>query len=169
VGDVNVARRRRAAAARRYQPTTIKLLLVAEAPPSAVDRYFYFPEVTTQDSLFRHVATSILGSQPTRADKTALLALLLARGVFLIDLKEDPVVEAEDLTPYVPDLVERVRALAPEKVILIKANVYDTAYQPLVDAGLPVVAVRMPFPGSGRQDQFMTAFAQALEQAGLHP
>ncbi|WNG93686.1 hypothetical protein [Mycobacterium sp. ITM-2016-00318] len=159
-------RQRRQAAARRYRPPTIKLLLVAEAPPPASDRYFYFPEVASHDSLFRNVAARIFGEDPTREGKAELLAQLKARGIFLIDLKEDPVDGAEDLSPYVPSLIERSRALRPEKIILIKANVYDTAYSELAKAGLPVVAVRMPFPGHGRQRQFKAAFAQALEQAG---
>ena len=50
-----VARRRRREAARRYKPEQIDTLLVAEAPPTALDRYFYFDDVQTQDSLFRHV------------------------------------------------------------------------------------------------------------------
>jgi hypothetical protein len=160
------ARQRRRTAARRYRPATIELLLVAEAPPPALDRYFYFPEVISHDSLFRNVASTIFGADPTREGKAELLAQLKARGVFLVDLKEDPVDGAEDLSPYVPNLIERIRALAPEKIILIKANVYDTAYPALAEAGLPVVAVRIPFPGHGRQGQFKAAFAQALEQAG---
>jgi hypothetical protein len=38
----------------------VELLLVAEAPPSALDRYFYFEDVPVQDSLFRYVARAIL-------------------------------------------------------------------------------------------------------------
>jgi hypothetical protein len=160
------ARQRRLAAARRYQPTTIRLLIVAEAPPPALDRYFYFPDVTTEDSLFRNVASTILGEDPTREGKAEALAQLRDRGVFLIDLKEDPVDGAEDLSPYVPSLIERIKAIEPQKIILIKANVYDTAYPALANAGLPVVPVRMPFPGHGRQGQFKAAFARALEQVG---
>jgi hypothetical protein len=50
------ARERRASAARRYRPAAVKLVLIAEAPPSALDRYLYFPDVHTHDSLFRYVA-----------------------------------------------------------------------------------------------------------------
>ena len=37
------------------------------------------------------------------------------RVVFLIDLKEDPVDGAEDLSPYVPSLIERIKALEPRR------------------------------------------------------
>jgi hypothetical protein len=62
----------------------------------------------------------------------------------------------------VSDLVARVTALSPEKIILIKATVYDTAFEALHAAGLPVVNERIPFPGSGQQKRFEAAFARAL-------
>ena len=127
---VHEARERRTSAAKRHQPERIKLLLVAEAPPSALDRYFYFSDVTSQDSLFRYVARSILHVEPTRQTKPALLEQLRRKGVFLIDLKQDPVDDTR-LEAYVPQLVSRIRALNPEKIILIKATVHDAAYAAL--------------------------------------
>ena len=50
----DAARRRRDRAARKYRPKQVELLLVAEAPPAALDRYFYFEDVREQDSLFRY-------------------------------------------------------------------------------------------------------------------
>ena len=64
--------------------------------------------------------------------------------MFLIDLKPDPV-DGSPLDSFVPALVRRVRRLNPERVILIKASVYDTAYTPLAAAELPVVDVRVRF------------------------
>jgi hypothetical protein len=43
--------------------------LVAEAPPAAPDRYFYFPAVNTQDSLFRYVVRTVLHREPHRESK----------------------------------------------------------------------------------------------------
>jgi hypothetical protein len=39
-------------------------LLLAETPPSSLDRYFYFEDVRDQDSLFRHVVRAILAIEP---------------------------------------------------------------------------------------------------------
>lgn len=64
------ARRRRDQAAKKYRPASVRLLLVPEAPPSALDRYFYFATVATQDSLFRYVTRAILKVEPTRANRT---------------------------------------------------------------------------------------------------
>jgi hypothetical protein len=155
-------RQRRARAARKYKPARVKLLLVAEAPPSAPDRYFYFESVREQDSLFRHVARSILGADPTRENKPHLLAELRDEGVFLIDVKRDPL-DGTPLAESVPDLVRRVQRLEPDKVILIKVTVHDAAFAVLRQAGLPVVDERVPFPGSGNQRRFEAAFARALK------
>jgi hypothetical protein len=42
---------------------------VAEAPPSALDRYFYFADVRDQDRLFRYVVETVLGATPSRSHK----------------------------------------------------------------------------------------------------
>lgn len=155
-------RLRRAAAAERYRPEKVRLLLVAQAPPDADDRYFYFPDVATQDSLFRSVARAILpDTELTRENKAPLLEQLRERGVFLIDLKPDPV-DGSAMAPYVPALLARIAELEPERIILIKADVYDTSYTALAAAGLPVSAVRVPFPSFGQQEKFRVAFGRAL-------
>jgi hypothetical protein len=157
----DLGRRRRAAA--RYKPAEIDLLLVAEAPPSSAERYFYFTDVPEHDSLFRYVCRALLAREPTREGKHELLKELEACGVFLIDLKETPV-EGTSLYQFVPGLVERCRELHPRRIVLIKATVFDAAYPALKNAGLPVSAVRVPFPGSGRQRQFLEAFERAVSE-----
>ena len=144
-------------------PTSVQLLLIAEAPPAASDRYFYFPEVAEHDALFRYVARMVLGVEPTRMKKAELLEKLKARDVFLIDLKLDPV-DHTPLAEHVPALIRHVRQLALEKIILIKASVYDAAYRALAAADLPVIDERVPFPGSGQQRRFEEAFSRALSR-----
>lgn len=157
------ARQRRARAARRFKPEPVKLLIVAEAPPASLDRYFYIPDVRAHDSLFRHVAAAILECEPTRENKLELLGRLRNLGVFLVDLKLDPV-DGSPLETHVPSLLRRLRRLEPAKIILVKAAVHDAAHAPLRDAGLPVVAERVPFPGSGQQARFREAFRRALRE-----
>ncbi|MFL0159124.1 hypothetical protein [Mycobacteroides chelonae] len=160
-------RERCAAAARRYQPDRIRLLLVAQARPEADDRYFYFPDVVQHDWLFRAVVGVLLpDAELTRDNKPLLLAQLRDRGVFLIDLKPDPIVNSRaslsELRPHVPALLHRIAELEPERIILIKTDVYDAAYPALAAGALPVSKVRIPFPSSGRQAEFKVAFARAL-------
>jgi hypothetical protein len=156
------ARERRRRAAQRYRPETVDLLLVAEAPPSALDRYFYFEDVLTHDALFRHVVRGILGETPSR-DKAPYLDELRDRGVFLVDLSEDPFDDRRHtLPPCVPGLVDRCLGIDPQRVILISVGTYDHAYDALREAGVPVVDARLPFPGSGQQRRFLDEFAEAL-------
>jgi len=162
----DAARERRRAAADRYRPDDVQLLLVAEAPPSALDRYFYFEDVLTHDSLFRYVVRGVLGETPNR-DKAPYLDELRARGVYLVHLCEDPFASRREVVPgCVPGLVRRCRALAPRRVVLVGATTYDHAYDALDAAGLPVVDVRLPYPGSGQQRRFLEGFALALRLAG---
>ena len=141
----------------------MRLLLVAEAPPSSLERYFYFEDVRDQDSLFRHVVRAILALEPLRLEKASELRQLADRRVFLIDLKPEPKRPGETLEAYVPDLVTRARALKPRHVITIKANVCDLAQEPLRAAGLHVVDRRVPFPGSGQQRRFLEIMRDALD------
>ena len=147
----------------RFRPRAIDLLLVAEAPPSAPDRYFYFPKVNAYDNLFRYVARFTVGTEPTRQNKDHSLGRMRDLGVFLVDVCPDPIFDSSELRNCVGDLVERVIALAPRQIILIKASVWDVAYLPLKRAGLPVVEDRVPFPGSGQQLRFEESFSHALD------
>jgi hypothetical protein len=156
----------RALAARRWWPQELRLLLIAEAPPTAPDRYFYFEHVQTQDSLFRYVHKGLTGQMPSRHGKEAGLAALQSIGVGLVDVSPEPLVRpGAPLSPFVPDLVERVTALAPPLVVLIKATVHDAVLAPLRAAGVNVAPNRIPFPGSGRQAEFEVAFDEALRAA----
>ena len=157
--------RRRREAAAQYKPDHVNLLLVAEAPPSSLDRYFYFTDVHEHDSLFRYVYRVLLGREPSRDRKHEHLTELRDCGVFLIDLKETPV-DGTPLSAHVSSLIDRCRELRPSRIVLIKATVYDTALGHLKAAGLPVSDVRVPFPGSGRQRQFVEAFARAVSPLG---
>jgi hypothetical protein len=159
--SVREVRDKRVKAAERWRPERVRTLLVAEAPPQASNRYFYFDNVPDHDDLFRYVVRGCFGVLPDRPEKTYWLERLRNEGIFLIDLQLDPV-DGSSLSEHVPNLVSRCRALSPERIILIKVTVYDAAFKKLKAAGLPVVDERIPFPGSGRQPEFEVSFGRAL-------
>ena len=148
------ARRRRERAAAAFKPAHVQTLLVVEAPPSALDRYFYFLDVDVQDSLFRHVIEATFGTKPTR-DKRPWLDALRTEGYFLIDLSPDPFADPKVLRPLVPQLVDRCARLRPDRIVLIGARVYDLAFKALHAARQPVVDVRLPIPGYGQRKRFL--------------
>ncbi len=168
--QASVARNRRIAASARYKPQHVRLLLVAEAPPCTLDRYFYFEDVKVHDSLFRYVYRGLFGELPTREGKPDCLTRMREAGVYLIDVSRDPIADGakvrltdEQLSAMVP----RCAKLKPDAVILIKSNVYDLTYGSLIKGGFNVADSRMPFPASGQQKKFETLFAEALKQVGF--
>lgn len=164
---MSLAKRR--AAAERYRPGEIELLLVGEAPPCAPDRYFYFEDVDRHDWLFRYVWEGLSGVKPERDRKHEHLDALRHTGVYLVDLHEENVSQPSlaALAREVPGLVERCRALAPRRIVLIKSIVYDAAYAALRGAGLPVIDARIPFPASGQQRKFLDTFREALGEEAI--
>lgn len=160
------ALRRRREAAKRYRPDCIRVLTVGQMPPDHLDRYFYFPSVPRADYLFQGVVPHLLGEEPARVDKRRQLAALRDLGFFLIDLKPDPC-DPTPLDSFVDHLVERVLDLGPEHVILVKVDVYDAAFRPLIARGVPVLDKRLPFPSTGQQGVFAKGFRAALAQVGF--
>jgi hypothetical protein len=158
-----VAQRRRAAS-ERYRPEHVKVLLVGEQPPALLSRYFYFEDVDHHDGLFWDVVKATTGElMSDRHEKPQYLAELMALGVFLIDLKEDPA-DSRPMEACISDLIARCRELHPERIIIIKPEVFDAAFIALRNAGLPVINRRIPFPTTGNQLLFATAFAAAMKQ-----
>ena len=164
----DAARRRRERAAARYRPERIDTLLVSEAPPSARDRYFYFEDVTEHDSLFRHVVQAVLGEKPTR-DKPPYLDALREAGWFLVHVSEEPFDDRKVLPALVPDLLARCEQLAPARIIVVGAPLFDLLRKPMRDAGLPLVDVRLPYPGSGQQRRFLDEFAEHFGTTTTNP
>jgi hypothetical protein len=155
------ARQRRSRAARRCRPEAVKLLLVAEAPPASLDRYFDFTDVRAHDSLFRHVASEILRREPSRQNKAEFLHLLRDAGVFLIDLKLDPT-DGSPLASHVASLIRRVRRLSARKGHPHQGIPSTTPHTALcLTPASRVADVRVPFPGSGQQARFREAFRTA--------
>jgi hypothetical protein len=163
------ALKRRRQAARKYRPDVVELLLVAEAPPCELSRYFYFEDVPEHDWLFRYVWEGLTGEKPSRAEKAHHLAALQRGGVYLIDLHEENISQptAAQLTPKVSGLIDRCRELRPKRIVLIKSIVHDVAFQPLKDAGFNVVDERIPFPASGQQRKFLESFRRSLQESSF--
>jgi hypothetical protein len=87
----------------------------------------------------------------------------------MIDLHEENAEQptAAQLSPLVPSLIDRCRALKPRHVAFIKSIVHDVAFEPLKKAGLPVIDERLPFPASGQQRKFLDGFKEVKKTAGL--
>jgi hypothetical protein len=159
------ARRRRQAASRKYQPKTIRLLLLDEAPPEDLKRYFYFESAASIDPLFENVCFVLFEAKPA-GDKAPYLKELRRRGIFLMELKpDDPIGNADhkELARWLP---LRVEPLQPQCVIAIGAKVYDAARAELRKAEVPLFEHKVP-DARGKSQVFVSELRAAIVKAGL--
>ncbi len=157
---------RRRLAAEKYRPHPTRLLLVAESPPKDLRRYFYFEQMDSHDHLFEHVCEVLFGERPHH-NKPPFLSELQRRGVFVVDLLSDGPRNGRKLGPAVQPFLERLKDIAPERIIVIKADVCRALCPKLKEAGYPATQSVIPFPASGQQEKFRQAFRDALKRGGL--
>jgi hypothetical protein len=171
--DITYLKNIYANARKKYEPTSIRVLIVAEAPPCALDRFFYFEDVKKQDSLFLEIMGILypklkkqyLASGRNTLLKQELLEEFRSDGYWLMDLSEVPTSIVGDITDKdVEGLLEKIKMKIDREtpIILIKSNVYDTCYKILTSNGYKVIDERLPFPGSGQQKVFREKFQRAL-------
>lgn len=163
---------------RAYRPTRLRVLLVAESPPDPEGgerRFFYSPELTRHDNLYRGVAEALYGNSASfdLRDKPAVLKRLQDEGLWMIDAVEQPVnhlaprERAQAIGQAVPALVERCRALAPEQgVIICHSKVYEAVAPALRAAGTRILHEEpLPFPLPYWRARFVAAFRRAMAEA----
>lgn len=149
------------------------MLFIAEGPPDNLDRYFYFADVKKHDSLFLEIMGVLYPEQKKRylasgrdpILKEELLEAFMEDGYLLLDLSDLPCTLIEgSIEDNIPSLLERLEnqidKLTP--IILIKSNIYDMLYAPLMEKGYNVCNERIPFPGSGQQGVFREKFSRAV-------
>ncbi len=142
------------------------MLIIAEAPPAAPDRYFYFEHVPRQDGLWVQTMRALYhdfgSTKQERIRKPFWLAQFRDDGCFLIDAVEDPMpagakprAKIRIVEQHADELVRRVHALNPANVLLVSASVWRGAGEAMLSARVPVVQDQLvPFPGSGQQAHF---------------
>ena len=165
--------------ANRYVPLETNVLFIAESPPAAFDRYFYFENVKEQDALWVGLMKALYEGEfgetsRERLCKEKWLTKFKDDGYRLIDALKEPVDQStgsrkrKNLILNVVDrIIEEIREISPNQIVLIKATVFDVLYDSLHTTGLPVVNERMPFPGSGRQKEFAVRFRNLVSDRRL--
>lgn len=162
----------------QYKPEKVKILWIVESPPKSVPaRYFYRPELTRFDSLFRETMKAL--NIPISNPKSAALKEFQSRGNFLIDSMKCPADKSNaHLKPQMrincsSILNEEILSLDPENILIIKADVYYPVINQLIEIDRlnpeKNISVRVlnknsiPFPGSGQQIRFREAVKQYLK------
>ena len=153
----------------RYLPAHRKIVFVLESPPIS-GLYFYKPEGSVSEPLFRAMMKDVLDVKPRTKEEG--LGEFAARGFLLIDATYTPVNHLSgrardaailgDLPLLVEDLATYVE---PEtNVILVKANVCDLLEDKLTQLGFAILnrGTRIPFPSTGQQNRFREAVRRVL-------
>lgn len=163
-----------ASARNKYKPAAIETLLLAEAPPHNLERFFYYEDVKSHDSLFLEIMGVLYPEQkqkylkagrPTH-QKEELLRRFQSDGYWLLNVADIPLsYTSEALADFIPSLLKKLKTYIQKTtpVILIKASVYETVYAVLAEEGYNVINDKIPFPGSGQQGVFRKKFKKALE------
>ncbi|MFP5080501.1 hypothetical protein [Pedobacter sp. JCM 36344] len=160
----------------KYKPEEVKYLLIAEAPPDSLDRFFYYEDVSRHDYLFLGVIEALypslkeryLNSRRSKDIKGLILKKLKEDGFYLLDLSELPLrLLKGDLKSQLPHLLDNIRLVADSntQIILIKANVFDQAFDFLNLKFENIIDQRITFPGQGGQIKFKEQFTEALKKA----
>lgn len=177
IDDYSLLKKQLEKARLNYKPDKVKYLLVAEAPPDNIERFFYYENVRQHDYLFLGVVEALypdlkkeyLESNRDSKIKRSILLKLKADGFYLLDLAELPLsLLKSSLSSQLPSLLDRIKAISDSrtKIILIKTNVYDTAFHFLNREVRNVTDQRITFPGQGGQQKFQEEFKQTLKIVG---
>ena len=163
-------------AIQQYRPEQVRILFVAESPPSAPERHFYFEHVTRADTLWIELTRALYPAtfgetRVERPRKGAWLQTFQQDGYWLIEAVPDPIdkkrkeVQIAEHTGYVLDLLH---AAQPEHVVLIAAPVWKILQDPVREAGFSLPqTLAIPFPGRGQQRRFRDAMTLTLQSLGI--
>lgn len=176
-GDISELKTQLEKARLTYKPNEVKYLLIAEAPPDSIERFFYYDNVDKKDYLFLGIVQSLypdlkdkfLASRRSSVIKNEILLKLKSDGFYLLDLSELPLsLLTDNLSSQLPTLIDKVKKVAGKqtKIILIKTSVYDTAFRSLQEEFENIVNIRIPFPLYDGVKLFPIKFEEALKSAG---
>jgi hypothetical protein len=166
-------------AARQYAPQdAVNVLFVAEAPPNAIERYFYFEDVQTSDWLWIGLMKCLYpakwsATKLERKNKREWLARFQADRFQLIDAIKLPIAGTDreriaQINGNADELIREIRTIKPKKIVLIKTTVYEALFDRLKAEGLPVVNQGpISFPSTGNQIEFHNACSKLRLQEHL--
>ena len=160
----------------KYKPEKIKILIIGEAPPEWIDRFFYYEDVKKADYLFLGIIgvlypdlkNQYMVNKRNRVIKEKILKKFVHDGFFLLDLFEFPIsLNTDTENEAIDKLMIKIdgHGIQEAPIVLIKANVYDTAFVPL-KRKYNVIDKRIDFPSCGNQQKFHDKFSEVIKRIG---
>jgi hypothetical protein len=174
---------------RMYKPRPINVLLLAEAPPTDPERFFYYEHVPKQDGLFLELMkvlykTANYKPKAVRKNKALLLSRFKHDGFYLIDASSKPIPQGAStrqktalLEQQIDKVVGKVNELVKEgsitlrtPIVLVAVPVFNACCESLKDAGFNIVNKEaIPSASSGQQACFRAGMSAVLEQLHVTP
>lgn len=156
----------------QFRPNQVKVLFIAEAPPCAPDRFFYFTDVRKGDSLFLHLIREVFPDLKNetaiqlRNRKEELLYRFQEEVFYLEDSLQHPFPKGINASQKLKFIIEgqdrlntRLLAFKSTKLVLLSSTVFKANYGYLSELGYTILnESAIPFPGSGQQTNFKNAF-----------
>lgn len=164
------------AAAACYKPDVVQLLILGESPPpprGGVIRYFYFKELSFPENLYHGVIKAVIGDNydSSSSAKPGNLSHLKANGLFLIDAIEYSFYDIPDsqkisaLKSARKDVLDRIRALNPQGVIIVHPRVHNAVSGYLQKNGVSILNTNpIDFP-STKDQRIMNGFVRDFRQS----
>lgn len=158
-----------------FKPAEVNVLFLAESPPNKPNRFFYFPGITTGDSLFLHLIREVfpelknIETKQLRARKEELLLRFRDAGFWVLDSSDNVLIKGLTQSQKIKALKEEQHFLnnrihefkETTKIVLLSVAVFKANYTYLIEKGYEILNHSpIPFPGSGQQNNFKRAFAQ---------
>ena len=164
-------------AAARYAPARTRVLFVAESPPAALHRYFYYPDVREHDHLWLGLMKALYPTEfgeasEERTRKHEWLERFQADGYQLIDAVKEPLTGTTRqreavVREHTDRVVQEVREIGPRQVLLLTATVFRSLLFPLTEAGVFVVAKKLSLTRSSGQRTFHERFRYLVDSGRL--
>ena len=162
----------------RYTPNQRRIIFVLESPPKS-GLYFYDPNGSVSEPLFRAMMKDVVELKPTTKDEG--LREFSARGYLLIDATYKPVNHAhlskrarnqlilDDFPLLLEDLRHHMQSAT--QLVLVKANVCELLEPMLAGNGFTVLnrGKKVPFPSTGNQNKFRDTVRPMLGLTVVEP
>ena len=144
-----------------YKPDSVKLLLLGEAPPSKLEKFFYSGAAITA-----HTAKAFGSKFDTAHEPKTFLKHFKDSDCYLEDILHEPVASQEtknkQLADAFPDFCHRLKALGPHYVVVFLKGLDLYVRTALAQTGLNPDYHVLPFPGHGHQTKYTAGLTDIL-------
>ncbi len=163
-------------ATQQYRPDPVRVLFVAESPPAAPDRHFYFTNVPRVDTLWAELTRALYPAdfgetRLERRHKQEWLHMFQQAGYWMIEAVQDPIDKnrrEEQIAANMEYVMQLLHEAQPDHVILIAIPVWKVLQDPIRAAGFSLPQTQaIPFPGHGHQRRFRDVLSVVLPSLGI--